>query len=691
MPSTLVKYRVFIASPTGLESFRHEFRETLDEYNQLEAVPRGVLYEPVGWEYTMHGRGRPQALINEDLKTCDHAVFLFRDRWGSPPAAYSPYSSGCEEEWHLSERLARQGHMRSLHLFFLPIPEAQLKDPGEQLRRVLEFRRRIETERQYMCKPLLADREFAAELRAALGNWLRTAEGIDRIKTHAIASNLRSQEILRQGPALNAELLPTQTVSTAQRLLQRALIIGPQRGWPVALALIEEALVENPTPEIRAKALVSLGLARRESGQVEAAIEAYDAVLEEFTAPQTLTLREEVAGALFDKGLCLNDLELLEDEVAVYDELVVRFGADPEPSLRKRVAWALTSMGYTLITLGRMERALAAFNEVIARFGSINEPTLCKLAARAWINKGYCLSQLGRTEEEISLYDQFIARFPPTVKSDVREQVTEALLRKGCRLDALGRPSEAVGAFDELLRHYGDDTDLSQQDRIAIALLNKGAALVTLERSDEALEAYDSVLSRFSATSEPLLRRYVAEALLFKAFRLGDLERSEEEMAIYDVLLSDFPADTGAIREVIAQALLHKGWRLATLGKAAEAIELYDELLARFGAATELGLRKHVMHALLNKAIAWDELPEQGLEELAAYDELLARFGGSTEQELIGQVVVALYNKGLILEGLGREKEAQAVRKEFCARFGEAVAKELDTIVQEAKDAVVTS
>jgi hypothetical protein len=33
-------------------------------------------------EDTLGGIGRPQELINEDLRQCDHAVFVWHDRWG---------------------------------------------------------------------------------------------------------------------------------------------------------------------------------------------------------------------------------------------------------------------------------------------------------------------------------------------------------------------------------------------------------------------------------------------------------------------------------------------------------------------------------------------------------------------------------------------------------------------------------
>lgn len=48
MPIELKGYQVFIASPGGLESERESFRETLAEYNETDALHRGVQFFPVG-------------------------------------------------------------------------------------------------------------------------------------------------------------------------------------------------------------------------------------------------------------------------------------------------------------------------------------------------------------------------------------------------------------------------------------------------------------------------------------------------------------------------------------------------------------------------------------------------------------------------------------------------------------------
>lgn len=87
MPRSITQYRVFIASPSGVDVEREAFRKTLHQYNASDAEPRGVTFHPVGWEDTIGGVGRPQEQINDDLKQCDYAVFLFHDRWGSPTLA----------------------------------------------------------------------------------------------------------------------------------------------------------------------------------------------------------------------------------------------------------------------------------------------------------------------------------------------------------------------------------------------------------------------------------------------------------------------------------------------------------------------------------------------------------------------------------------------------------------------------
>jgi Domain of unknown function (DUF4062) len=83
MPRSITQYRVFIGSPSGLEDERKAFKDALEAYTASDAEPRMVTFHPVGWEDTLPGAGRPQGLINEDIKQCDYAIFVWHDRWGS--------------------------------------------------------------------------------------------------------------------------------------------------------------------------------------------------------------------------------------------------------------------------------------------------------------------------------------------------------------------------------------------------------------------------------------------------------------------------------------------------------------------------------------------------------------------------------------------------------------------------------
>ena len=76
MPAEIRAYRVFIACPGGLETERKVFRDVLREWNDMVCLDRGIAFHPIGWEDTLPGKGRPQTLINSDVRKCDFLVLL---------------------------------------------------------------------------------------------------------------------------------------------------------------------------------------------------------------------------------------------------------------------------------------------------------------------------------------------------------------------------------------------------------------------------------------------------------------------------------------------------------------------------------------------------------------------------------------------------------------------------------------
>lgn len=170
-------YRVFIATPGGLQPERQAFRRTLEEYNAAEAIPRGVLFIPVGWEDTLGGVGRPQSIINADIALCDYFLLMLCDRWGTPPEDSGTYTSGTEEEFHLAMHcLASEPtlySMRQVLAFFKAVDPSKFSDPGPQLEQVLKFKSELEASRRILHTTFDEISVFQKHLRAQLARWVR--------------------------------------------------------------------------------------------------------------------------------------------------------------------------------------------------------------------------------------------------------------------------------------------------------------------------------------------------------------------------------------------------------------------------------------------------------------------------------------------------------------------------------------
>jgi Domain of unknown function (DUF4062) len=276
MPRDIKGIKIFIGSAGGLDSLRDEFRRIIDEYNRLEALPLQVLFEPVGWEHTLPtGSKRGQAVINDELHQCDYALFLLRDRWGTPPdtaASGSPYTSGTEEEFAVAGECITAKTMRDRAALFLPVAAAQMKDPGAQLSAVLKFRQALIDQKGCLFKQLNRDEDFAGELRALLAQWRRAHE-------------------------------PRGTSRDDERGMLASLSLGTLNRSEEEIAVYDEviarygAAVEPALREQVARSMVNKGIRFGALNRSEDAVRVYDEVVALYGAAPELALHEQVARA----------------------------------------------------------------------------------------------------------------------------------------------------------------------------------------------------------------------------------------------------------------------------------------------------------------------------------------------------------------------------------------------------------
>jgi hypothetical protein len=170
MPPRMVPtYNVFIGSPQGLEEERTCFHNRLDLFSRVD-TDGDVRFHPVSWEHTVGGAGRPQSRINEYLARCEYAVFVWHDRWGSPPGGGE--TAGTAEEFAYAEKLHKQGIIIDIAILFKKIEP--MKRTGKQLKAVLVFREKIEREQKYLHKEYSSIDQFKDLLHSHLAGWYRS-------------------------------------------------------------------------------------------------------------------------------------------------------------------------------------------------------------------------------------------------------------------------------------------------------------------------------------------------------------------------------------------------------------------------------------------------------------------------------------------------------------------------------------
>jgi hypothetical protein len=135
--------KVFLASPGDLKDERLAAKSVVDDFNSLWADSLGYQVELIGWEDTVSSVGRPQAIINLELERCELFVGLMWRRWGTPPDNNGDYSSGFEEEFQRSVTRNSNKGTPSISLLFKQIGDEFLKDPGDDLKKVLKFKEEL--------------------------------------------------------------------------------------------------------------------------------------------------------------------------------------------------------------------------------------------------------------------------------------------------------------------------------------------------------------------------------------------------------------------------------------------------------------------------------------------------------------------------------------------------------------------
>ncbi len=209
--------RVFIASPGDVVDERHAARQVVDNLNDVLHGHLGWHVELLGWEDTLPGCGRPQGIINKDVDTCDLFLGVVWQRWGSPTGRYS---SGFEEEFKRALRRHRKTGAPEIWLSFRAVDSDRIKDPGDQLKRVLAFRQDQIKSRDVLFKEHADKDEWSTNLYKWLLSYiLDHASSSGRSDSADVAASAAPPSIARAATNASAPAHVSAETGAAEQLL----------------------------------------------------------------------------------------------------------------------------------------------------------------------------------------------------------------------------------------------------------------------------------------------------------------------------------------------------------------------------------------------------------------------------------------------------------------------------------------
>lgn len=180
MTSTRKIIRAFLASPGDLQEERKAIREVVVEFNESWANELGYQVELTGWEETVSRFGRPQHLINQDVDRCDLFLGMIWKRWGTPPDHSGDFSSGFQEEFERSMARREKSGSPEISLFFKQIPGEFMVDPGDDLKKVLEFRDTIIAGKKILFQNFSVPRDMETLARKCITAYVNRVKAEDK-------------------------------------------------------------------------------------------------------------------------------------------------------------------------------------------------------------------------------------------------------------------------------------------------------------------------------------------------------------------------------------------------------------------------------------------------------------------------------------------------------------------------------
>ncbi|WP_272591558.1 tetratricopeptide repeat protein [Streptomyces sp. M92] len=438
-----------------------------------------------------------------------------------------------------------------------------------------------------------------------------------------------------------------------------------------------------------AASLNDLGIRLSEAGRLDEALTAEQEAVEIYQRLATsnpAAYHPGLARSLSNLGTLLSKVGRRSEALTATEEAVVirrRLATSNPAAYQPNLAHSLSNLGVWLLEVGRRSEALTATEEAVVirrRLATSNPAAYQPDLAHSLSNLGNLLSEVGRRSEALTAEQEAVVirrRLATSNPAAYQPDLARSLSNLGIRLLEAGRLDEALTAEQEAVEIYqrlATSNPAAYHPDLARSLSNLGTLLSEVERHSEALTAEQEAVEIYQrlATSNPAAYHPdLAASLSNLGIRLAEAGRpgealttAEEAVEIYRRLATSNPA---AYEPNFAASLNNLGIRLSEAGRLdealtaeQEAVEIYQRLATSNPAAYEPDLARslYVMAAisatggeLLGALRATGEAVELYRRHIGTLPTVLPRLHG------------VLRLQARLLDGLGREQEAEQVRR----------------------------
>lgn len=189
MVDLALRLKVFIASPSDVMEERDIAEKVIAELSEESARQR-LLLQSFRWERHPRGYGRPQTVLNRELRSAELTIVILWSKLGSVVEGAS--ETGTQEELRIAGELVSHGRSDDVFVYFRNVENQSATALGDDLARLKRFRANLQKSNNLLLSDYDNPGAFRDRLRGDLRQWLERWHGVPAICEYAVRRALPS-------------------------------------------------------------------------------------------------------------------------------------------------------------------------------------------------------------------------------------------------------------------------------------------------------------------------------------------------------------------------------------------------------------------------------------------------------------------------------------------------------------------